>query len=61
VLRVEVPSQDLNPAQLAIERLDLQISGWLMAVGGLITIAAIAWGALSLAARWFRRSLFPPP
>ena len=41
VVAVGVPAQDPMPVQAAAERFNLALSGWAMAIGGVVMVAGI--------------------
>ena len=51
VVAVGVPAQDPTPAQEAAERFNLALSGWAMAVGGVVMVAGIVGMAVAAARR----------
>ncbi len=51
VVAVGVPTQDPTPAQAEAERFNLALSGWTMAVGGLVMVAGIVGMAVAAARR----------
>ena len=51
VVAVGVPTQDPTPAQADAERFNLALSGWVMAVGGGVTIAGIIGMAVAATRR----------
>jgi heme/copper-type cytochrome/quinol oxidase subunit 2 len=51
VVAVGVPAQDPTPAQAAAERFNLALSGWAMAVGGVVMVAGIIGMAVAAARR----------
>ena len=51
VVAVGVPAQDPTPAQAAAERFNLALSGWAMAVGGVVMVAGIVGMAVTAARR----------
>ena len=51
VVAVGVPAQDPTPAQAAAERFNLALSGWAMAVGGVVMVAGIVGMAVAAARR----------
>jgi heme/copper-type cytochrome/quinol oxidase subunit 2 len=51
VVAVGVPAQDPTPAQADAERLNLALSGWVMAVGGVVTVTGIVGMAVVAARR----------
>ena len=57
VMAVGVPAQDPTPAQAAAERFNLALSGWAMAVGGVLMLAGIIVMAVAAARRAFGRGV----
>jgi hypothetical protein len=51
VVAVGVPTQDPTLAQAEAERFNLALSGWTMAVGGLVMVAGIVGMAVAAARR----------
>ena len=51
VVAVGVPTQDPTPAQADAERLNLALSGWTMAIGGVVMFAGIVGMAVAAARR----------
>lgn len=51
VMAVGVPAQDPTPAQAAAERFNLALSGWALAVGGVVLVAGIIGMAVAAARR----------
>ena len=51
VVAVGVPAQDPTPAQAAAERFNLALSGWAMAIGGVVMVAGIVGMAVTAARR----------
>jgi hypothetical protein len=47
VVAVGVPAQDPTPAQAAAERFNLALSGWAMAVGGVVMVVGIIGMAIA--------------
>jgi heme/copper-type cytochrome/quinol oxidase subunit 2 len=48
---VGVPAQDPTPAQAAAERFNLALSGWAMAIGGVVMVVGIIGMAVAAARR----------
>jgi len=46
-----VPAQDPTPAQADAERFNLALSGWTMAIGGVVMVAGIVGMAVAAAGR----------
>jgi len=51
VVAVGVPAQDPTPAQADAERFNLALSGWTMAIGGVVMVAGIVGMAVAAAGR----------
>ena len=51
VVAVGVPTQDPTPAQAESERFNLALSGWTMAVGGVVMVAGIVGMTVAAARR----------
>jgi hypothetical protein len=52
VVAVSVPAQDPTPAQADAERFNLALSGWTMAIGGVVMFAGIVGMAVAAAGLW---------
>ena len=51
VVAVGVPAQDPTPAQADAERFNLALSGWTMAIGGVVMFGGIVGMAVAAARR----------